>query len=479
MNLNTLIFFTFLCASRWDITYTEETWMAPLQVGSPCDTDRECSDHVAGTWCHRGSCACKPFYAEYNTTSCLQSTLLGYDCVLDEQCSMKVAKSQCLGGVCRCTEGYLQFRKHTCLGPARPGDVCYSNAHCRLWEASSHCDFLIPNLFGRCQCNTPLRQVGDKCTRNEPTTMPPTLPVAVPLSDNNEINSIVEDVVPHVLVRTTQLPLTMAPTTAAPSHERVTTMSTLSTRTTAMEDALSPITPELTTLAPIRMRVDKGEGVVSLSLVCTSDHQCQSADPNSRCVQGMCDCAYMDNNTTASCSARNTGCVPGTFQCRSTGTCISWFFVCDGRADCPDSSDEECSGARCPEQSFRCSTSGRCISRAVRCDGNSDCPHGEDEQDCHAISKRGCPPYTFQCADGKCLPEYEFCNAVLGCTDGSDEPPHVCKGRSRRRRTEYCPLRCGNGRCRSSAIACSGRDGCGDGSDEQHCSVCKCPSPAA
>lgn len=515
------------------------------RLGTECKSDWQCKEDINGSMCLRGRCACQPYFARVNATYCVQSTLLGYDCVVAEQCSMKVANSSCLEGACRCVDGFLQFRKHTCLGPARPGNVCYSNAHCRLWTADSHCDFLIPNLFGRCQCNSPFKQVGDSCVRSAfPTTTTPTPPVtpsvgttassiptsfsasppgggtvgplsvkpdqstALPDIESNSIPDSTNPIsstpsikfVPSKLSTPKQIHTTHRPdvTTRLAIARRSTTMepystpmplhaglfsSTTTPKPSFMSTLTTPASYRTSTRKPtskpsirIRTRVDDSHVAVSLGLPCVTDLQCRAADSSSRCIDGVCDC-IVRSNFTSSCSAQNRGCIPGTFQCRSTGTCISWFFVCDGRKDCSDGSDEECTSTKCPVEAFRCKLgkSRRCISRAARCDGVKDCPGGEDESDCQAIGKKGCPTDTFQCADGKCVPEYEFCNAIIGCSDGSDEPAHICRGRARRRLSEYCPLRCGNGRCRSSAIACSGRDGCGDGTDENHCSVCRCP----
>lgn len=90
---------------------------------------------------------------------------------------------------------------------------------------------------------------------------------------------------------------------------------------------------------------------------------------------------------------------------------------------------------------------------------------GEDEESCDFRKSRKCPENTFPCRSGECLPEYEFCNAIISCRDGSDEPPHLCgssvvitnsfqrpESFAIARGNRYCPLRCGNGRCRSSAI---------------------------
>nr|XP_033342691.1 low-density lipoprotein receptor-related protein 2 isoform X1 [Megalopta genalis] len=475
------IFFPWIAIYCLGVLAVSSTATGSGNLGDRCTADEDCT---AGSHCRRGSCRCTPYFARYNETLCLEATLLGEECFVDEQCSLKVANSGCVDGFCGCKQGFLQFRRHTCLEPAKLGEVCYNHGHCRLWQENSHCDFVIPDLFGRCRCTAPMRRENDVC-RPDNLIRPP---LQRGQSSSTETASVDDDRISASEDHRRDEPGAAIPwpNSLDDSQENSTMAMDNEDDDTivvdAVEDAESSTTLRSIDEWPLDLdkageKSDRHEPnaatPVSLGLDCVSNLECRLADPNSRCIDGICDCGFQGNST---CTARKRGCAPGTFQCRSTGACISWFFVCDGRSDCPDGSDERCSDpeTECSSVAFRCRRSGTCVSRATVCNGVRDCPRGEDEIGCN--DRRKCPEGAFRCNNGQCLPAYEFCNAVVSCRDGSDEPRGACRTRNRGRvSVRYCPFACDNGRCRSDAIVCSGRDGCGDGSDEKRCSVCECP----
>lgn len=71
------------------------------------------------------------------------------------------------------------------------------------------------------------------------------------------------------------------------------------------------------------------------------------------------------------------------FTCRN-GNFISAGAICDGKADCADSSDERselCAPIICQADQFKCFY-GACISRENVCNRNPDCVDSSDEFNC-------------------------------------------------------------------------------------------------
>ena len=149
---------------------------------------------------------------------------------------------------------------------------------------------------------------------------------------------------------------------------------------------------------------------------------------NGRCLHSSSWCNEKDDCGDYSDEA---GCVcpSDKFRCTKGGPCLDLNLKCNGVLDCiNDASDETyCPPVDCSENGMQnCANTTACILPDWICDGKNDCWDNSDEEHClidvdGVDQDRHCPLQTFQCHDNKCIAESWVCDRELDCADGFDE----------------------------------------------------------
>ncbi|XP_026332795.1 prolow-density lipoprotein receptor-related protein 1 [Hyposmocoma kahamanoa] len=134
--------------------------------------------------------------------------------------------------------------------------------------------------------------------------------------------------------------------------------------------------------------------------------------------------------------------------------------------------EKECLG----EDKFQCEDGG-CIWQHQYCDGSKDCEDGSDEALCMETAsiptREECAKLNkFMCWDGKrCIPKVLICDNERHCDDGSDEAN--CTHPVENKNASCKGFRCvSDGKCISSVWACDGKYDCTDQSDEDITTSC-------